>query len=67
MTDLRCWLCGTQPEQVIEDQRLGDPTSRRIPIWPASGYHQHAANPPTPQQLEDDGHATYRRIMEGAA
>ncbi|MFD6565371.1 hypothetical protein [Micromonospora profundi] len=66
MTDPRCWLCGVEPDDVIEDHRLGQAEPQQTPVWPTGGDHTHALTPPTPQQLVADGHATYRRIMEDA-
>ncbi|MEV2239503.1 hypothetical protein [Micromonospora sp. NPDC049891] len=63
MTDVRCWWCGVEPDTVIEDWRLNQPHPDLIYNWPA-GDHQHAVTPPSPQQLEADGHDTLRRIME---
>lgn len=63
MTDFRCWWCGIEPDTVIEDWQLGQPRPALIPVWP-SGDHQHAAAPPTPDQLTAAGHDAYRRIME---
>lgn len=65
MNALRCWQCGVEPDDVIEDQQLGEPNPRQIPVWPA-GDHPHAVHPPTPQQLAADGHAALRRIVEDA-
>ncbi|MFI2663258.1 hypothetical protein [Micromonospora carbonacea] len=64
MTDLRCWQCGIEPADTIEDQQLSQPNPTVHPVWPTGGDHQHAANPPTPEQLTADSHTTWRRIME---
>ncbi|MFF0822384.1 hypothetical protein ACFYUR_18640 [Micromonospora haikouensis] len=63
MTEVRCWQCGVEPDDVIEDWQLCKPEPTLIYNWPA-GDHTHAATPPTPEQLDADSHTTWRRIME---
>ncbi|MEV5819281.1 hypothetical protein AB0L22_08910 [Micromonospora haikouensis] len=63
MTTIRCWQCGVEPDDVIEDWPLCKPGPIKIYNWP-SGDHTHAATPPTPEQLAADSHTTWRRIME---
>jgi hypothetical protein len=35
-----------------------------MPRWPLATDHEHADNPPSPDQIEQAGHESLRRIME---
>jgi hypothetical protein len=61
---LRCWQCGVEPTGTVNVQTFTDPG----PVYVATGWppgnHEHAEHPPTPAELERDGHRSLRRILE---
>jgi hypothetical protein len=57
----RCWQCGVAPQDLIEVRQFGGRTSF-IPNWPP-GDHRHAEEPPTPEQLLEQGAAALLRIL----
>lgn len=60
--ELRCWQCGVEPLDVIEDRRLGQAEPTYIPgRWPAAD-HTHEVAPPTPEELVERGQASLDRI-----
>jgi len=59
---MRCWWCGVEPDDVLEDTRLGDAERRYLPVWP-SGDHDHAERPPTPGEMLEAGARRFDRIM----
>lgn len=60
-----CYVCGEVPT-LYDATTFGD----REPVYVAGAWptpaldHEHANTPPTPEQLEDAGHAALRRILE---
>jgi hypothetical protein len=64
--DLRCWLCGVEPERLIDVTTLGSPEPQYLPQWPRGDDHQHAATAPTPGELEQAGHDALMRIYSAA-
>lgn len=54
MTDLRCWQCGIEPDDVLVVRRLCGEVDH-IPHWPTGADHTHAARPPTPDELAAAG------------
>ena len=64
---MRCWLCGVEPLETYDVTTFSDPQRRYIPgRWPP-GDHDHAAEPPTPGQLEQAGHEALTRILGAAS
>lgn len=61
-----CYHCGAVPE-ILDATSIGDAEPAYVAgRWPsAPADHEHAARPPTPEELLAAGHAVYRRIMEG--
>jgi hypothetical protein len=65
LAGVRCWLCGVEPEGIVETTGLGDAKRSFVPgHWPP-GDHEHAERPPTPAQLEQAGHEALMRIRQG--
>lgn len=62
---MQCWWCGVEPDDIHEITSFGEATLDRIPVWPESD-HVHAAQPPTPSQLEHDAHQALMRIRHAA-
>ena len=64
---MRCWLCGVEPDGIVETTRLGDAQPTYMPgRWPP-GDHEHAVQAPTPGQLEQAGHEALMRIRQQAS
>jgi len=65
---VRCWQCGVEPMETFEVSTFTDAQPRYIPgRWPAAeDGHPHAAQPPTPGQLEHAGHEALMRIIREA-
>jgi hypothetical protein len=64
---MKCWMCGAEPTGLADVTTFGDPEPRYLPTgWPA-GDHEHAADPPTAEQLADRGIAAIERKLKIAA
>lgn len=60
---IRCWQCGAAPTSLAEVTTIGDPEPVYLPAgWPP-GDHEHAEQPPTPEQITDAAHDAGRRIL----
>jgi hypothetical protein len=63
VTEIRCWQCGAEPTGLVEVTTLCEAEPRYMPSgWP-EGDHEHAANPPTPAELQAGGDAALARIL----
>lgn len=51
MTEISCWWCGVEPDDIVEITYFGGRLDR-IPNWPA-GDHPHAEKPPTADEMFD--------------
>jgi hypothetical protein len=61
-------MCGAEPD-LVEISTANDAQPRYVPgRWPpAEDGHQHAAQPPTPGQLEQAGHEALMRIRRAGS
>lgn len=55
MTEMRCWWCGVEPNDIHDIVTADDTIVRRIPEWPPGDR---------PEQLTAAGHTALRRILE---
>lgn len=66
MGPVTCWQCGVEPLETYDITTFGETQPRYIAgRWPA-GDHMHAADKPTPGQLEQAGHEALMRIQRDA-
>lgn len=63
MSDLRCWQCGIEPDDVHVIRSLGGHVDY-IPAWPEDDDHKHAARPPTPDELVTAGWVALDKVRQ---
>ena len=63
-SELRCWQCGIEPDEVVEVTTFQDlPERRYLPAsWP-EGDHQHEVTAPTPGELIWRGSVIADRVV----
>lgn len=62
---LRCWWCGTEPDDAVEVVSFDGHRRRTVPIrWPHASDHEHSLSPPSPADLVHAGETAMSRIRE---